>query len=146
MDADTPITGDAKNPDRGLGFPFASTSGTRDVRLLAMALREQWPMSAEKREIAVKRLEEVVSNPASKPRAFQIALKALISLSRVNLQCVDVAIRARAAEEFDERLKELEAWQAQQAMNPQADPGPRIEIVRSDREGRSRRAPGEEES
>jgi len=116
MDAFQEATDDSSgNPDRGLGFPFTSTSGTRDIRLLAMALNERWPMSAEKRDVAIKRLEEVVSNPASKPRAFHIALKALTSLSRINLQCVDVAIRAQAAENFDARLKELESFVSSQA-------------------------------
>jgi hypothetical protein len=109
MKSDPPVTDDdAENLDRGMGFPFTATSGTRDVRLLAMALREQWPMSPEKRAVAVKRLEEVISNPASKPRSFYIALKALTSLSRINLQCVDTAIRAQAAEDFDERIKAIE--------------------------------------
>jgi len=107
----------AGNPERGLGSPSAPT-GTRDVRLLALALEERWPMSAEAKAAAVRRLEAVVSDPDAKPRAFDRAIKALASLSRVNLASVDTAIRARASEELVQRLEELEARLAQRGDHP----------------------------
>jgi hypothetical protein len=107
MDASSP-TPDAENPEMGLGDGCALTDGTRDVRLLALALTERWPMSPEAKAMAIRRLERVVSNPETKPRAFYVALKALAGLSRINLQAVDTSIRAKASEEVDERLAEIE--------------------------------------
>lgn len=128
MNANPSNTADAgQNPQRDLGLSCAFSAGTKDVHLLSMALREQWPMSPEKRDAAVKRLEEIVSNPATKLRSFHIALRALTSLSRINLQCVSTAIAAQAAQDFDERLKQLEAWQAGGGTDP-AEQRPRIVV------------------
>jgi hypothetical protein len=96
MDASNPPA-DAGKPDLGLGEGCAP-EGTRDVRLLALALSERWPMSEAARAAAVARLERVVLNPETKPRAFYHALKALTSLSRVNLESIATAIRAKLAE------------------------------------------------
>jgi hypothetical protein len=104
--SDDPDTSDAVDPVRGSGFRNAPT--TRDVRLLAMALREHWPMAAEPRAAAIRRLEDVVSNPDTKPRAFRAAVQSLASLSRLNLCLVETAIRAREHEELERRLTELE--------------------------------------
>lgn len=103
----TDPTPDAKNPLGGFGGSSAPLN-TQEVRLVALALEERWPMSAEARSAAIARLERVVSNPETKPRAFHAALKALTSLSRLNLQVVDVSIRAKASEELEERLQALE--------------------------------------
>jgi hypothetical protein len=88
-----------ENPKRGLG--------TRDVRLLGLALRERWPMSVEAREVAIKRLEKVIADPQAKPRAFQTALRSLMALSRINLEVVTVAVRARQDEELSQTVMEI---------------------------------------
>jgi hypothetical protein len=97
-----------ENADRGLGSTSAPM-GTRDVRLLAMALRENWPMDLEKRQVAIQRLERVVADPLSKPRAFHVALRELMSLSRINLTVVDVANRALQTQDMAEQLEAIKA-------------------------------------
>jgi hypothetical protein len=79
----------------------------------------------------VDRLGAVVTDPRAKLRAVLAASKALIGLSRVNLSAVDVAIRARSAEDVVERLQDMEAWIASQATGA-CDQGPRINPVRRD--------------
>jgi hypothetical protein len=56
----------------------------------------------------IHRLEDVVADPASRPRAFFTAVKAITALSRLNLAAVDVAIRAKQADELADRVDELE--------------------------------------
>ncbi len=65
-------------------------------------------MTPGAREAAIKRLEAVVSNPSTGPRAFRAAVKALAGLSRLNLQAIDTTLRAREQEELEERVTELE--------------------------------------
>jgi hypothetical protein len=49
-----------------------------------------------------------VADPATKPRAFYAAVKALMGMSRINLAAVDAAIRARQSEELADQVAELE--------------------------------------
>jgi hypothetical protein len=56
----------------------------------------------------MRRLERIVSDPESKPRAFFAAVKANAALARLNLAAVDVAIRARQFEDMAERVAALE--------------------------------------
>jgi hypothetical protein len=56
----------------------------------------------------IERLERIISDPDSKPRAFFAAVKALTALSRINLAAVDVAIRAHQHEDLAERVAALE--------------------------------------
>ena len=92
----------------GLGDASVWTSGTRDVRLAERAVRESWTVSDDARIAMMRRLESVVSNPESKPRAFFAAAKALAALSRINLAAVDLAIRALQFEELADRVAALE--------------------------------------
>ena len=92
----------------GLGESSVWTSGTRDVRLAERAVRESWTVSDDARGAMMRRLESVVSNPESKPRAFYAAVKALAALSRINLAAVDVAIRALQFEDLADRVAALE--------------------------------------
>src|SRR4051795_2201244 len=106
MQGDPHTAGAGKEP-LGLGEDCAPM-GTRDVRLLALALQQMWPMDPAAKEAAVRRLEAVVMNPETKPRAFDHALKALISVGRLNLQAIGVGLNARAQEELAERVANLE--------------------------------------
>jgi hypothetical protein len=101
-----------ENLERGLGSGCAPN--TRDIRLTSLAIREQWPLDPSAKAAAVRRLEEAVRNPATKPRAFHAALKALTSLSRINLQAIGTTINARAQEELAERMAEIERQLKQQ--------------------------------
>jgi hypothetical protein len=82
-----------------------------DLKLVDMAIRERWPMSPDARARALERLEHAVSSPETRPRAFHAAVKALASLSRLNLSVVETALRARHAEELQERVTSLESKQ-----------------------------------
>jgi hypothetical protein len=89
----------------GLSAPLRTTS---DVRLVERALAESWPMDPAVKAQAVRRLEEVITDPDRGLRAVLAATNALASLSRINLSAVDVALRAKSQEELEERLTELE--------------------------------------
>jgi hypothetical protein len=91
----------AGNPERGSG-------STRDVRLLARALREEWPMSPEARKAGIARLEEAVKDPATKPRAFHRAITTLMGMSRLNLSVIETAVAVRREEDLEDRLSRLE--------------------------------------
>src|SRR4051812_5392872 len=96
---------DTAKTERGSGLPSAETWTTRDVRLGERALRESWDLSPEARAALIKRLEAIVCDPATRPRAFERASKALMGLSRINLSVVDVTIRAQQADDLADRVK-----------------------------------------
>jgi hypothetical protein len=79
--------------------------------LLSLALSERWPMNPEAKAVAIRRLEAVVMDPATKPRAFHVALRALATLSGLNLKVVETSIRAQHADELAGRIEELERLQ-----------------------------------
>ncbi len=108
MQSDPSTSGDAQKTERGSGLPNVMKPTTRDVRLLAQALEERWPMDADTRAAAIRRLEAVVTNPDTRPRAFHVALRALAGLSRINLEVVKTVIQAEAHEDLAVRLTELE--------------------------------------
>jgi hypothetical protein len=55
------------------------------------------------------RLGQVVADPNAKLRAVLAASKTLTALSKINLQVVDVAMRAEVHEDLGRRLEALEA-------------------------------------
>jgi hypothetical protein len=110
-EAETPctrgeISDDVEKAPGGLGGSF--TPGTRDVRLVALALEERWPMDPTARAAMIRRLEDVATDPTTKPRAFFTAVRAITALSKLNLAAVDTAIRAKQADELADRVDELE--------------------------------------
>ena len=92
----------------GLGDPCVWTTGTRDVRLAERAVRESWTLSDDARRAMMLRLETIVSDPETKPRAFLAAVKAIAGLSRINLAAVNVAIRALQFQDLTERVAALD--------------------------------------
>jgi hypothetical protein len=109
MDAGDPIDEAGRIPRRGSGSESVPAApNTRDVRLLAMALEERWIIDPAAREAAVRRLEAVVRDPESKDRAFQRALKSLVSLGRLNLTAIGVGLSARSQEELEGRVRAIE--------------------------------------
>jgi len=101
----------------GLGERCLWTAGARDVRLAERATRECWVMSDAARAAMMARLEAVVLDPGSKPRAFFSAVKAIAGLQRITLAAVDCAIRAHQFEDLAERVAELEKRQARNRLN-----------------------------
>lgn len=62
------------------------TVGTRDVRLLAMAVRGEWPVTPTQRELALQVLTRVLVDPSAGHRAKVAAAKALMDADKVNLK------------------------------------------------------------
>ena len=56
----------------------------------------------------VGRLERIVQNPDTGPRAFQAATKAILQISRINLTAVGTAIDAHEHDELVERVDQIE--------------------------------------
>lgn len=56
----------------------------KDTRLMARALAQRWPLSAEKRREVVEALYRVVTSGAASPREITSAAKALISAESQN--------------------------------------------------------------
>ena len=76
-----------------------------EIRLAARALRECWPVPADRREGLVKVLLDVAEDPRAKGRDRAIAIKSLLSAGRLNLEAVKVA----QACEYGDVLGELRA-------------------------------------
>jgi len=70
-----------------------------DVRLLERAIRESWDLPEDTRQAMVARLGTLISDPATKTRAFLAAAKTLTAPSRINLSVVDASMRAELAPE-----------------------------------------------
>jgi hypothetical protein len=79
----------------------------REVRVLCRALEERWPMSAEAREEVIGQLQTVLLDPASRPRAFSRAVRALRGTSRLDVDAIAAALDAPAREALKERLAAL---------------------------------------
>ncbi len=146
MQSSTPPTPDPASPDRQGGVGGTRRCGRAslaDLRLLRRAIRCGWNVPSEGKALAPKRMVEILKDDKAGERSWVAASKTLVSMTGATLASIDVALRVRQQEEFDQRLAELEAWKDQQAVNPALGPEPRIQPVRADRENRSRREPGE---
>jgi hypothetical protein len=111
---------DAAKSSAGAVNPLAGGSGgssaqvptKADCKLVELALRENWSIPDSTRTAMIAELASVIEEEGiirRKPRLFLACAKAITALSRGNLSSVDTAIRARAAEELEARLTELEA-------------------------------------
>lgn len=59
--------------------------GLRDTRMIAKALEQRWPIKPEYRAALVRRLVQVIADPASSPREVTAASRALIAAEGQNL-------------------------------------------------------------
>jgi hypothetical protein len=112
-----PFDDDDDETRRGSGEPSAPAPTKDDCKLVDRALREGWPIPEEARQAMIRQLSAVVSEDGMitrKPRLFLACAKSLAGLSRINLSVVDTAIRAKQAEELEERVCELEKRHQQQ--------------------------------
>jgi hypothetical protein len=80
----------------------------KDARLVERALRERWPIPKALRKPLIERLNEIVQDTASSPREVTSAAKAILEASKINMAAIGTVIKARQAEDFAERLEELE--------------------------------------
>jgi hypothetical protein len=102
---------DAANSVGGSGGPAAPTPTKADCKLIDLALRENWPIPGSTRAAMLAGLASVLEQDGmirQKPRLFLACVKAVMALSRGNLASVDTAIRARQAEDLEERVRGLE--------------------------------------
>jgi hypothetical protein len=83
-------------------------SRDEDVRLAERALREGWPVPADRKPELVAQLIEVALAAATPPRERVGAIKALLSASKVNLEALRVSMAAAEFEELAARLAALE--------------------------------------
>jgi hypothetical protein len=101
---------DSSNPPGVLGAT-APTPTKEDCKLVELAVSERWPIPDAARSAMIEQLSGVVAEPdiiKRKPRLFLAAAKALTALSGLNLRAVDVALKAKAQGEQEERLAEME--------------------------------------
>src|SRR4051812_1112374 len=100
-------------PEDSGGLGGDSGRGIRDTRLADRALRERWPIPASLRRPLVARLAGIVTDPAASPREATAAARAILQASKLNLEAVSAAIRAREHEELAERVAQLEGLLAE---------------------------------
>lgn len=70
-------------------------SEVRDIRMIAKAVEQRWPVGNDQRKALVERLMRVITDPESSPREVTAAAKALISAEKQNqddqFKVIDVA-------------------------------------------------------
>jgi hypothetical protein len=79
-----------------------------DVRLAERALRECWPVPAERRAELVAVLVRLAADERAGARERISAIKALLDASRINLAAVAAAVQAEELETLQARLEALE--------------------------------------
>jgi hypothetical protein len=118
MDATPPIPGNDATPDalRGEGIvpPQPQRDPLADLRLYRHALAQGWPVSHDLKTRATGRIGEILSNPKAGDRAWVAAVRTLVSMTTATTASIDTALRAKLQEEIEDRLAELEQWQATQ--------------------------------
>src|SRR5207244_2538206 len=82
--------------------------------LAERALREAWPVPAEKRAALVAKLIEVALAAGTGDRERVSAIKALLAAGRLNLEVIRVAMAA----DYADVLEELDALQVDRAQAP----------------------------
>lgn len=97
-----------KEPSTDGGLGDGSLSDRTNLRLVARALKEEWPIPAKLRGKVVATLESVLDDSESSPRDKATASRALISASKVNLASISIAIAADDHENVKARLDEIE--------------------------------------
>jgi hypothetical protein len=75
-----------------------------DMRLAGQALKERWPMPAERLVALVDRVAERAEAPDAKPRERLAATRVLLQVAKLNLEAIEVAGRS----DYGEALRELE--------------------------------------
>jgi hypothetical protein len=83
----------------------------QNLALVRRALRCGFKVPRNLKDEAVKQIGAILADQNAPARSKIAATRALTTMESVTISSIDTALRAQAAEEFDERLKELEAWQ-----------------------------------
>jgi len=88
-----PANPNEETPDEstgGLGGGTLYAKGTRDTRLIELALREGWPIPEKFRRPVVRRQVRIAIDPASSPREATSAAKCIAMMSAKN---ADIALK-----------------------------------------------------
>src|SRR4051794_25741369 len=93
----------------GVGVRPSGRASLRDMRLYRRALRNGWEIPAEAKELAPKRMLEVLRDDEAGERSWVAASKTLVSMTTATTASIDCALRARQVEELAARLDELES-------------------------------------
>lgn len=87
MDAAQLSTSQAEQPaNPPAGEHWGLGGNSKDARLVARALKEHWPISAEMKEQAIAVLVRVMSDPNAPTRDRVTAVKALVAANGQNIQ------------------------------------------------------------
>jgi hypothetical protein len=95
-------------PSGGVGVRPSGRASLADMRLLRRAMRAGWTVPPEGKELAPRRMVEVLRDDKAGERSWVAASKTLIAMDQATLASVDVALRVKAAQEIEERLGEIE--------------------------------------
>lgn len=78
--------------------PSASPDSRGDLRVLAHALRQRWPVSEKMREAAVTRLAMILADSTQSPRMHVSAIRTMVELDKANAlhEANDIAREAPA--------------------------------------------------
>ena len=90
------------------GEPADRRRRIHDVRLFARALRETWPIPKDMRPVVIERLREVIEDTDSSPREVTAASTVILQASRINLDVVATAVKAREADDLADRMAVVE--------------------------------------
>lgn len=96
--------------------PQGGVGGTRrcgraslaHLRLLRRALRAGWKIPDEAKDLAPKRMLEVLEDDKAGERSWVAASKTLVSMTTAELASIDTALRVRVQGELEERITMLE--------------------------------------
>ena len=80
----------------------------RQTRLVARALRERWNIPTEMRGTVIARLGQIVDDSKTEPREVISAAKAILSAGKLNLDNIEIAIKAIEHLALEARMTEVE--------------------------------------
>jgi len=112
MEPSTPPTSDPASPD-----PQGGVGGTRrcgraslaDLRLLRHAIRCGWNVPSEGKDLAPKRMVEILKDDKAGERSWVAASKTLISMTGATLASIDTALRVEQQTELRAEIDAVKA-------------------------------------
>jgi hypothetical protein len=143
MATDRASTGGAPRPREGSGEPDHTPATTpkgradlAELRFFRAALLQMFPIPAEAKAAALAKVTAILKDPQAPARATVAATRVLAALASVNLQAIDLAMKARATDELVDEVallsESVERMRMAQAAPP---PQPRRRARKSKPEG-----------
>jgi hypothetical protein len=90
-----PLGGSGGNPD------------LRELRLVLRALHQGWYVTPDLKRETIAKVASILRT-STRSREVLSAAKTLVGMSGVTLASLDVAMRGKQAEEFEQRIREIE--------------------------------------